>query len=394
MRIIFVYICFLFSCVGNTAYSQCLQNSDFSQLTCTYNVCPTISYGCVPNWYVSHGSPQVFGTSGDASNYALMWSNGASEGEGMFANYEFVANRQYIITMRVSSFASHDESGVFKLFAANNLVDQAPHYCGGGSSIPINNTKELIIEQNFASNQSWTVFTYTFTPTANFSQFWMYPQLTLGNYQYIWYVDYVSICPDPCSSVYFNNGTVPPGDLKYSQIFAGSSAGSGGSGTVTVSNVATTNLIAAQKIELLPDFEATVTSGSFSASIANNCDSSIGDRKILLPGRQNDKYPIVDHKSAELDLLISNTNRNPLANEVSVYPIPSKGAVTVKSGSPDGSNAIFSVTDLSGKEVFNTYNKTNSSSSNLDLSKLPNGIYFLNIKTADGISATLKFIKE
>lgn len=385
----FLYFYFLLQVCAPRIYSQCLQNGDFSQMTCAYdNSCYVLKNGCVSNWYVSHGSPQVFGSNGDATNYALMWNIDPGNGEGMFTNYNFIGNRTYIITLRVSSYASVAETGRFRLYAANNLVD-AP-ICGGGASIPSNSTNQKIFDQAFAANENWTPFTYSFTPTSNFSQFWMYPILPAGGPQYILYVDFVSICPDPCSSVYFNNGQIPLGDQKYNQIFVGSSAGAGGSGAVSVSGTSTTNLIAAQKIELLADFEASVTSGSFSATIADNCEGSISSRKTPFLNKENNTYPLLDHISAELDLSIPNDDNRRRGNETSMYPVPSAGNITIKIAPKTDQQTSLSVTDLSGKEVFNTFNKSNSPLINLDLSNLPNGIYFLKIKTKGG--ATTKKI--
>ncbi|HYF31097.1 MAG TPA: T9SS type A sorting domain-containing protein [Chitinophagaceae bacterium] len=263
-----IYTSFLFVLGTNMVRGQWLTNSDFAQFTCTYPFsCLVIKDGCATNWYVSHGSPQVFGTNGAASNYGLMWNNGV-EAEGMWASYSFVQNKMYTITIKSqASSGPPANTGGYYLFAANNIADNWE--CGGGDPIPTVSDKQQIAHTSMTANTGvWTITTYTFTANANYGQIWMYPYVTGSGPQYIWYVDYITICPDIClHTEIFKQGAVPSGETKAGEIHAGTTAGTGGTGIVTVWPNLNTTLTAAIEVKLLPEFSAEVSTGEFIAQI-------------------------------------------------------------------------------------------------------------------------------
>lgn len=78
----------------------------------------------------------------------------------------------------------------------------------------------------------------------------------------------------------------------------------------------------------------------------------------------------------------------------SLYPNPTKNIINVQSQQLSLDNATIEVYDFSGKTVksknFNGQKRTVS----LNVSRLKTGIYFLKIKTANGASQLLKFIKQ
>jgi hypothetical protein len=88
---------------------------------------------------------------------------------------------------------------------------------------------------------------YFRTASANYSQLWIYPSATT-TVQYNLEVMNVALCPLSCSTtgtLVYNVGVVPANLSEAGQIYAGSSAGTGGSGTVSF------YVIKLQKIEVI-----------------------------------------------------------------------------------------------------------------------------------------------
>ena len=75
-----------------------------------------------------------------------------------------------------------------------------------------------------------------------------------------------------------------------------------------------------------------------------------------------------------------------LENSVSIYPNPTNGKCTIQSKEKISSIEIMNVM---GEEIYKS--SVRGEKSEVDLSKQPNGIYFLKIKTGQGV-ATKKII--
>lgn len=87
----------------------------------------------------------------------------------------------------------------------------------------------------------------------------------------------------------------------------------------------------------------------------------------------------------------ANINEEFLSTEISVYPNPTNGLVTVSYENFEGS-FDFSVTTLDGKIVQRKMNSTAASVS-IDLSQEPNGVYLILIESGE-IQRTLKLVKD
>ncbi|WP_326981741.1 choice-of-anchor J domain-containing protein [Chryseobacterium sp. MYb264] len=72
-------------------------------------------------------------------------------------------------------------------------------------------------------------------------------------------------------------------------------------------------------------------------------------------------------------------------SEVSVYPNPTKGEVTVKTDKKVKSSTVI---DMTGRSLLNT------NTANADLSALPKGTYLLQVEFADGTKTSEKIIKQ
>lgn len=85
------------------------------------------------------------------------------------------------------------------------------------------------------------------------------------------------------------------------------------------------------------------------------------------------------------------------ANAVEVYPVPAKNTINVKVNAANSNNLKLSVTDISGKSL---YNKTTLLSNGetlvqINVSRFATGTYFLKLASADGsINRLVKFVKE
>jgi PKD repeat protein len=148
----------------------------------------------VNDWYISHGSPTLFpDRNGAAGNRSIwMWSaNG--EGEGIFTCYNFQQGQSYQICMWVRNTATQGNStGTFNLEATNNISALSP----STTNVPILNPAAANREQiNSISifNLNWNFRTFTYTPTQNFNQLWIYPRRAGGAPQYEIQIDDIAI---------------------------------------------------------------------------------------------------------------------------------------------------------------------------------------------------------
>ena len=83
-------------------------------------------------------------------------------------------------------------------------------------------------------------------------------------------------------------------------------------------------------------------------------------------------------------------NLNEVDELVFIYPNPSKGVITFNINSNEFNITDVIIFDISGKMILNKKNKSNR----VDLSHLPNGVYFLQLTTSNNILLTKKIIKN
>jgi hypothetical protein len=79
-------------------------------------------------------------------------------------------------------------------------------------------------------------------------------------------------------------------------------------------------------------------------------------------------------------------------SEIKVFPNPGFGVFNLVTA--ENVRAQIRITSLTGKEVYNRKIKLGSKNLNaLDVSYLPNGVYFLNVTTEES-SQTIKIVKQ
>jgi hypothetical protein len=69
--------------------------------------------------------------------------------------------------------------------------------------------------------------------------------------------------------------------------------------------------------------------------------------------------------------------QEPLLKNINVYPSPSRGLVNISFNRSELQNAVITVTDQSGRIVYQMRNKSESNLVQLNLQHLSNGIYFI-----------------
>jgi len=371
-RFVFITIALL---VINTAFAQqCPVMPDFSTAcSTTTNIygCATWTDNCGAGWTRSHGTPQMMpytdysGKIPVTSFYAYMWSaNQGSSGEGMFYNTsgQFLANHSYSVMIRLSAAGGN---GSVLVYAANGLT-QSP-LTGCGNTIPNITNKQLIGTYSGLTSNQWVNVSFTFVANANYSQLWIYPQASTAT-QYDSYIMDASACSS-CDGTIIYNTNIPANESQAGTIWAGSTAGTGGTGTTTILPDQTTSFLAGNEINLLSDFEATVTTGTFSAEIG--CNSGAARKKVY-----SANVPVSG--SHEGNSLIPQNNTT---TDILIYPSVSTGMVTI-SGDNTLNNSLVTVVDQAGRLVYSSRNNVQTNIINLDLSSLKNGVYFVQVKNA------------
>lgn len=185
----------------------------------------------------------------------------------------------------------------------------------------------------------------------------------------------VVACADTCKNIkIYNTGTVPSGTSKYGYIYGGSSAGTGGSGTVIVSAAATTYFNAVQEVNLYDDFDALVTgSGEFNAQIVG-CNGAAA-RPVKTVDKEESKPEV-------------------LSPRFTVYPNPAKEMVLLNLANIKRGNTNIEVRDVNGKVVLK--NKLNIATDGsymtpLYTGRLVNGVYLITV-TSNNYSKTSKIV--
>ena len=81
----------------------------------------------------------------------------------------------------------------------------------------------------------------------------------------------------------------------------------------------------------------------------------------------------------------------PKYQTVEIYPNPSTHTITLRTGLDISENSALLITDLLGREILRP---KVSSDGNVDVSALPNGLYFLTVTSGSGVMFVWKFRKQ
>jgi hypothetical protein len=205
--------------------------------------CPTFSNSCGTGWTVSNGSPELVpttgwncamacaqgpgfcdGTSADAILMVSTGSNGVSAsgvsspiGEGVFKSFSFKSGVTYKICVFYSITANVAGSiGQVYFAAANGLTQPINLICQAPA--PLSNSINLVRAIG-TGNSGATSASFNFTPTSNYSQFFMYSGSTGGQCTAV--VTGIQI------EVVVNCGAMAPTITKVVPVYDNSNAGTG-----------------------------------------------------------------------------------------------------------------------------------------------------------------------
>jgi hypothetical protein len=438
MKAIIIYISLLLLLAKGNLNAQCVPNNEFAQYCGTQingsgdcnPPCYTFSDVCVPGWMRSHGTPEImwinFGvpsylynpTNRPQWNVAYMWANQdqGARGEGIVSYYNFTKNFTYKVLVRYRVFLNSPNGGSdaeFRLIAAQDVHRPTSHW-KRGNLVPYTDGGEQRIATITDKNTDWKQSaTYTYVPNQNYNQFWIYPYTTYTN-QYNLYVDWVYVCRDECdASYYYNQGVIPAGDPRSGYIYIGSSYG--GSGTVTISSTANTTVVAGREITFKPEFNAVVTTGSFTAKI-DLCNTpavytrtgDVEDSTISnLPVEENstegatdsytDEYPDFGARLAQHH----NQTDKPIENlrdktQLLIYPNPAHDRITIMISSKKQGNIKLRLLNSLGvlvNQAFSSISQTGNKHIDMDISRLPAGSYLIQLTDAEG-NVTVKKIQK
>lgn len=385
----------LLSCV--VVLGQCLTNGDFQMFCGTVATngqgnCPSWDYPCLGNWTRCQGSPQLLPPNAFANNHVLIWSQGSGNTEGMYSAFPFDPHTDYKIKLR---FASPNPSDGKLVIRATNTLSQnvIPQQCGDPVPSP---SSLMTIQELIPTTTDWQEYNFTYNPgNSTYSKIWIYAFKTDGAIeQFNVYLDYIYVCPQTCDiTKIFNNGNIPPNLTRGQDIFAGSTAGTGGSGTVTVPANVNSILSAAQNVYLKPEFRAVVTGTQTFVAKIEPCEyGSVNTlaRQTYSSIGLGTRYRTVSNASETI-------NRDTLANKridnlVNVYPTVFKQSLIVSTVESKNTMQVIEVFNLTGRQVTKIA-CTHSEQQTLNLGYLKPGVYFLRIRTSLGIRTT-KIVKK
>lgn len=405
MKIVQLYIALLLLFISKSPLAQLNENGSFAydkfnfSSTCvipTSGTCATFNSGCVTNWERSHGSPQIkmetVSTPKTYDNYfAYMWSQSAGDGEGMYTSFNFIANRSYKVKLLARAVLTNGATGgSMKILIANGLTPTTSTGCGSAVATPSSSQEITLIGGQSNIPNVWTSYTYTFAPNSNFSQLYIYP-LNTGPGQYDLDIDVVDVSYN-CDYVrIFNTGTLPSGETKAGYITAGSS----NSSIVSVPPTNNTSLLATHEITLVPEFNATVTTGTFTAS-NYNCQPY-----ILRKAHTQDSLPPLpmQHSFDDLAQLTQSVpiSLSPATTFFGIYPNPSTGKLFVNMPLAIDPNINITITNSMGIVVKNLnkrlLNAKNSGIMEINTSDLYAGVYIIHIN-GKNVRYVNKFVKQ
>ncbi|MBI9036578.1 MAG: T9SS type A sorting domain-containing protein [Bacteroidales bacterium] len=94
-------------------------------------------------------------------------------------------------------------------------------------------------------------------------------------------------------------------------------------------------------------------------------------------------FPKEDGEYSLLNFSTTGLSDENMINDISIYPNPTTGIITIENLTSTGQACILEITDITGKIVIQSKIINNQSSIEIDLSWLEKGVYFININGCD-----------
>ena len=134
---------------------------------------------------------------------------------------------------------------------------------------------------------------------------------------------------------------------------------------------------------------STVSSGGDFSSDTGSVSFSMGQPFFF--SYSNSDYSISEGLQQPLEVSVLSIDEALFSGLISVYPIPTSNYITLKISDFDIDQLTYEVIDLRGKVLMT--NKINTNETKIDLYKLEQSIYLLNIKKQGKLIRTTKILK-
>ncbi|PSK94534.1 T9SS type A sorting domain-containing protein [Taibaiella chishuiensis] len=338
--------------------------------------------GQIGDWGSTHGSPDYF------PSYFFMWYNKDwNVGEGVFKRFNFMPDTEYDIYIGIPSsetFPDHNQNG-FKVLLANNVV--ANGIQNQGSSIPAFPSSRQLYSHVGANFSDKTLRLKFRTYSQGYENIVFYPVTTIPGGHATLALDCITITS--CSiddNYYCYNTTISPGTTAMKNIYIGSSFGNIASLTSS-DPTQSTEIVATKKIELRENTNLSVDPGKTVVLDVRPYDC-LSAFPLNLPfgvvehefraGACGYARPGNDTKSGSIDFNPDLPQSN--IKCFTVTPNPTKGLFRISfAQAPEA--AEVSVTSIDGR-IVKQEKISGKSQTEIDISSLPNGIYF--VRVTDG----------
>ncbi|RYE25146.1 MAG: T9SS type A sorting domain-containing protein [Sphingobacteriales bacterium] len=183
-KIIKIFLFGVGICISHNTYAQSLVNGEFnnpnplmSQYVPPTFSCVAFDNGYLPNWYRSHGTPDLAGSPLEYMEVKSV-KDPIDISEGVVGGYDFHSGIAYTIEMDVTTSCiscPSSFSNTFNIYATNSIVEGT---IGTDclAPIPAVASKQLIDSRTFSSGGSpvYNHYTLSFTPSADYHQIWIH----------------------------------------------------------------------------------------------------------------------------------------------------------------------------------------------------------------------------
>ncbi len=364
--------------------AQNITNGDFSvgQNTGQHYGCFYFDQGDVPNWFRSHGTPEL--RSGGRIGLHHGGINSSNSGEGIVGGYQFVPGMTYRIDIELSkklygSIDVYATSGIVQ----SPLATSAPQCISNHLSVSYSQSE--FIGGEFMLNMSGNTISLTYSPTMANNQIWIYFSGFNGGGADFMEIDWVKIWTCTQGSKHYPL-SIDPGLTDRQLITTGSGA------LPNATNVPnwTTTFIGAN-IQLNPWTEINVIEDGFFLAIGvadcagpeegddggggGNSKPGRNSQGLLHFADQNQPYDDVNSVNA---IATNQLSTNPL----NIYPNPTTGSFNIEI--PQRGNYTIRVMNILGSTVYEGKMADEQKKSILLDSNLPPGNYTLHI-SGDGL---------
>jgi len=397
-----------------TLYKIYAQSFNFTMSTSfsdpnLYNTCPTFANSnqtYVPNWYLSHGTPQIFNYSPNPNILSMnsFLSSNFLYGEGAFGvlgSSSFIQGYIYSISFDYYMTTTNMSANVL---ATSQLI---PYTSIEGQCADLKQSitnYDIIASINTPSQINvWNHIVINYHPTNNYSQIWFYPSTinTFNSWLNIKNINIESISCSASNTTIYNNGLIPSGTILSNNFNIGTSFGGSTTVTNSVSNI--TELLATNTIDIKNSFAGVASCGGSN----NNCPylrfgilNCNNTGREINPNKIND-YTITNYPFTEDDKKLMNeiTNNNVgIDNSVNkiksiiTYPNPSKGLVNIELPNNINGNWKVIISNIMGKTILEKFVGSNENKFPLSING-SSGVYLIKlINSSTGYQEVQKVI--